>query len=711
MKRKLTAIALLVAMLASMFSVGMVAMAEVIDPVHDDPTHTLNQDQWVCTDIYHFSETPQCGYHVCDDPGAVCVEGCINSEHLANAELCDTNEEDCWPGCTLDTDHAHEGSCFPFVSSEWSCAYMGPPEETFACEVAHVYPEGIAGETVNLDLTAAEIANLSGYARPRAYEGKYYSLAETEIDGNEVDGYTVTMTYAYEEVTIPIMKLWTDRFDIGSFRPGSIDVMAYDENDLTTALGTVSLYPPENTSGLVGDPLLIFLRRWYGEMTLPMYDLSGKAIIYTFRDNAGDGYNCIPGTPSNDYMVENKLDEGKIPFAECVRGKKVWADNKNADGNRPEKIVLYIVNQDGKQIGNRFVLTGDMTADEWKFDLIFPISVDGVTQVYTLMEEPIPGYNFTTYSPTTEGATFFLTESGKNHAYLETAIVTGTNTPRGDTPDPEYVSLKVKKTWDNSVPANMLPDSIVFQLLANGQTVTGQTRTLTETGGWENSFNGLAKYDNSNNLIDYSVVELDPGSFTPRYGTVSKNGNFYEVTVTNSYRDDPDPEYVSLRVFKAWDIDNAPDTIVIPQSIAVQLYANGEPVSGRIITITMDNWQGSFTGLPKYDSSNNLIEYSVVELDPGVFTPENGEITINGNTYEIVITNIYIDDPDTPLGPAPTPTPDTGGDTTIEDGEVPLADSPRTADDINPLTAWILLAASLFGMGIVLVSTKRKVRK
>ena len=708
MKRKLTAIALLVAMLASMFSVGMVAMAEGIEP-HDDEDHIANTGGWSCIEtVTERGDTPECGEHICGESEPCVPTSCLNPDHKGSDD-CDANQEECVFNCSLDTGHTHADECYPIISSTWTCT---PPAATFACSFVHEYEYGA---TVNedLNLTAAEIANPLGYAKPLAYEGKYYSLTETDIDGNEVDGYTVTMTYAYEEITIPILKLWWDRFDLAALRPDFIDVVAYDitDTEFSTILGTTRLYPPENTTGLEGDALLMFLLQWSGPITLPKYDLSGNIISYIFVDDAGSGYNCIPGTPMNDYTVENELNKENVPIAECVVAKKVWNDNNNANGNRPDEISLYIVNQDGKQIGTKIKLSGDEHASEWWFTLFFPTAVDGVTQVYTLMEEPIPGYNFTTYSPTTEGATFFLTESGKNHDYLETAIVTGTNTPRGDTPDPEYVSLKVKKTWDNSVPANMLPDSIVFQLLANGQTVTGQTRTLTETGGWENSFNGLAKYDNSNNLIDYSVVELDPGSFTPRYGTVSKNGNFYEVTVTNSYRDDPNPEYVSLRVFKAWDIDNAPDTIVIPQSIAVQLYANGEPVSGRIITITMDNWQGSFTGLPKYDSSNNLIEYSVVELDPGVFTPENGEITVNGNTYEIVITNIYIDDPDTPLGPAPTPTPDTGGDTTIEDGEVPLADSPRTADDINPLTSWILLAASLFGMGIVLVSTKRKVRK
>ena len=699
MKRKLIAIALLVAMLASMLSVGMVAMAEGIE-LHDDEDHIANIGGWVCIEtVTERGDTPECGEHVCGESEPCEPSSCLNPNHK-DSDDCDAPEDDCVFTCILDTGHTeHTEECYEVISSAWTCT---PPVVTFECSFVHIYPHVTDYDAGNL--TEAEIADPSGYAKPLAHEGKYYSLAETSVDENDVDGYTITMTYAQEMVTVNLLKVWMDNLNIAKLRPTAITVWAYAENDLSTVIGTAELLPPVDNTGLTGTALEVFLYKWTGTITLPLFDSNGITIdSYVFVDDAGDGYNCIQGDVStivdDEYKIVNELDE-TTTFVECVVGKKVWNDNKNAAGNRPQKIFVYIVNQDGRQVGDKIPVDGGMTADEWEFTLFFPARVKGVLQVYTLREDTVPGYAFTTTG------SFSLDASGQNHDFTTAAIVIGTNTPREDPPPPETVNLRVIKQWDNSVPANMLPDSITVQLVADGQPVSGQTRTLTPDS-WENSFNGLLKY-NGSTLIEYSVVELNPGSFTPRYGTVTKNGSFYEVIVTNSYNDPPPPEYVSLRVFKEWDIVNAPDTIVIPQSIAVQLYADGQPVPGQIITITMDNWQGSFTGLPKYNG-NTLIEYSVVELDPGVFTPENSGITVNGNTYEIVITNIYIGDEDVPLGPPPTP--DTGGDTEIDDGEVPLTDAPRTADDINPLTAWILLATSLFGIGIVMVSTKKKVRK
>lgn len=88
--------------------------------------------------------------------------------------------------------------------------------------------------------------------------------------------------------------------------------------------------------------------------------------------------------------------------------------------------------------------------------------------------------------------------------------------------------------------------------------------------------------------------------------------------MTGGDREICSPEVV-VRGAKTWVGD---DEGTRPKSIEVQLYANGSPYvyqngnSSRLTLNDDNNWKYQFSQLPKYDSSNRKIDYSVKEIDP-----------------------------------------------------------------------------------------------
>lgn len=84
----------------------------------------------------------------------------------------------------------------------------------------------------------------------------------------------------------------------------------------------------------------------------------------------------------------------------------------------------------------------------------------------------------------------------------------------------ELTSRRVQKVWDDDGCEDKRPDSILVQLLENGETV--DTVVLSQENNWEYTWNNL---DGSS---EWQVVEADvPDSYTV---TVAQEGNLYIIT-------------------------------------------------------------------------------------------------------------------------------------------------------------------------------------
>ena len=286
---------------------------------------------------------------------------------------------------------------------------------------------------------------------------------------------------------------------------------------------------------------------------------------------------------------ETKIDGANItnthtPEVIELAGTKTWNDNSNQDGIRPESITVNLF-ADGEKITSQEVTKNN----DWKYVFSnLPKYKDGKVITYTITEDKVEGY-------TTKIADYNIT----NTHTAETTSVTGT------------------KTWnDNNNQDGKRPESIIVNLYANGRRV--DSKTVTEKENWTYTFDNLAKYSNGEE-IKYTVTENEV-----EYYTTEVTGH----NITNTHT----PETTSVTGTKTWNDNNNQDGIR-PDSITVNLFANGEKITSQEVTKNND-WKYVFSNLPKY-KDGKVIEYTITET------------VINGYTAEITgynITNTHTPD-------------------------------------------------------------------
>ena len=119
-----------------------------------------------------------------------------------------------------------------------------------------------------------------------------------------------------------------------------------------------------------------------------------------------------------------------------------------------------------------------------------------------------------------------------------------------------------------------------------------------------------------------------------------KNKETSKVTVTNNYT----TITVNVNGAKTWSGDDSQKDSR-PDSITVNLLANGKQVANKTVT-EADNWEYSFTDLPKYENGKEIV-YTVTEE-----SVENYSTTINGynitNSYtpgktSVTVTKAWVD--------------------------------------------------------------------
>ena len=399
-----------------------------------------------------------------------------------------------------------------------------------------------------------------------------YTVEEKAITGyhSEVNGYEITNTHEIEKTSISGKKTWNDNNNQDGIRPDSIKVsLKVDDKVIATKEVTES----DNWKYTFDD--------------LPVYE-NGKKISYTISEDKVSGYtDAVTG-----YDITN-THKTEIT---TVTVNKIWNDNSNNDGVRPDSIKINLY-ANGKLVKEEVVVTGN--GDNWSYTFTdLPMNENGENINYTVTEESVANY--------------------------ETSIdgLTITNTH-----DNEKTSISGTKTWnDNNNQDGIRPDSIKVNLIANGKVI--ETKEVTADDDWKYSFTNLDKYSNGEE-IDYEITEEDVEGYT---GVVDG----YNITNTHN------PIKTSLPVSKKWIDSNNQDGIR-PDSITIDLYADGTLLSDKTVTIKdSDNWNYTYTNLDKY-SNGKEINYTVKEREVSSYETTY-EVTDNGiniiNTHspsEIVI--------------------------------------------------------------------------
>ena len=198
-----------------------------------------------------------------------------------------------------------------------------------------------------------------------------------------------------------------------------------------------------------------------------------------------------------------------------------------------------------------------------------------------------------------------------------------------DKMDKTYV--KVSKEW-----VGPKGSSATIHLWADGVD-TGKSVTLNERNNWQHTFEGLKKKNTDGSEIRYTVKEDAITNYDSSITGDMENG--FTVTNTNT-------EKISVPVKKVWVGKEA-------DSATIKLLADG--TEKESVTLTKDdNWEHTFSNLPKYADDGHEIEYTVdeVHIDGYSTTISGTDVTGFNITNTILITPVPPVTP-TPVVPSP----------------------------------------------------------
>ncbi|MDR2976141.1 MAG: Cna B-type domain-containing protein [Streptococcaceae bacterium] len=199
-----------------------------------------------------------------------------------------------------------------------------------------------------------------------------------------------------------------------------------------------------------------------------------------------------------------------------------------------------------------------------------------------------------------DGGTLIASDSTSAHYYGQ----------GGDATGDQLIDVSGRKIWnDNNNVFGSRPASIGVELLQNGIYVKQMTVIADPDGSWNFEFTNVPEFDAAGKAYEYTVKEMD----TPAGYSSSVTG----TTITNTYTAN---ELISLSGKKVWKDQNNVDGLR-PSSINVHLLANNVVAQSMEVT-SAENWQYSFSNLPKLDESGNAITYSVSEDPVAGYTSE-----------------------------------------------------------------------------------------
>ncbi len=445
----------------------------------------------------------------------------------------------------------------------------------------------------------------------------YYWTEETQLPGYTVEAAqqngeksfvtTLTNTHAPEKTSATVEKRWRDNDNQDQKRPESITVILKKSvNGLVDTVDTYTL-----TAGADGS--------WKKTVdNLPKYE-NGTEIQYFWEESQEglNGYQSLPSETANNMTL---LINAYTPEETSVSVQKVWNDDGNRDGIRPESITvtLYAEADDvAKHKVDEAVLNETNHWAATKSGLAK--NVNGKPYTYTWEEENVPdGYTLTT---------------GYDSEDTDKTILTNTHTP-------ETVNATVVKVWDDADNQDgKRPQDLTVTLMKN-ETVVVQTVTLDAVHNWTAKVENLAKNENGT-PIRYSWVEgTMPEGYSLESTAVTDEKNSDDVvigtitTLTNIYA----PGKVSASVKKVWDDANNQDGIR-PETLRVNLLKNGQATDQFVILSEENRWSATLDNLDEY-TDGTLNEYTWSEELPNGYTvtvsdPDEVGTTTLTNTHTL----------------------------------------------------------------------------
>ena len=190
---------------------------------------------------------------------------------------------------------------------------------------------------------------------------------------------------------------------------------------------------------------------------------------------------------------------------------------------------------------------------------------------------------------------------------------------------PEYITLRVKKVWnDSNDRAELRPSFVDVQLWGNG--VVRDTARLTAENYWTHLWTGL------NKAYEWEIREVNvPEGYTSEIEWTDAN----TVTITNTY----EPEITTIKVIKVWN-DNDDSAHARPEYVEAALYGDGVLVD-TVRLSEANGWSYTWTDLLK-DVKWEVREPELPERYTSQVTWIDDNTVAIVNTYEPEETTVVI---------------------------------------------------------------------
>ena len=175
--------------------------------------------------------------------------------------------------------------------------------------------------------------------------------------------------------------------------------------------------------------------------------------------------------------------------------------------------------------------------------------------------------------------------------------------------------ITVNKTWSDDNNANGKRPTSIKYVLKGGDTPIEQivTGNVTTNENWSYTFENVPKYNDRNELINYTLEEEPVVQDGFKFYKKSISGDMNDgFDVTNTFK--IPTETISVKADKHW-ADNSNQAKKRPTSIILRLKNGAEIVEDKTLTGTGNDWTYTFENVPKYNQFGNEVNYSLEELE------------------------------------------------------------------------------------------------
>lgn len=463
---------------------------------------------------------------------------------------------------------------------------------------------------------------------------EYTGSENTDSTTGAVTGFTNTIKDIDKTADVKVTKVWKDGQNAEDTRPASVKLILHRSVTKSGATETDDTfneyYVFEQVAGSYQS------REEHTFQDLDVYDADGFKYTYTVtEDGVNDNDKILAGKGGVKYgvsydqeslTVTNALGESSDTVK--VRVAKLWKDDANADGTRPDSISIIVA---GKTVTLDGTVDKDGEIEAWVAVFELP-RFDGDGKKITYTASDVAEVKAAKYQT---GKVEAVAVSGYSFAFVVTNEL-----------EQKHFDITVEKNWNTETgikwegfPKNAAhPDSVEVVLSGDGKTYP---LTLDATNQWKNTQENLPRYDKDGKVISYAVKEVSVSGYQPS-GTEKANwkldketGN-YTISIENTFIQ----ERTSVSGQKYWKDGNSVSNR--PASIRVGLLANGTLVETKTVTAN-DDWQYAFNDLPLYSGwPSTAIKYTVRELNGETPVEPNGTITYespaNSEKYTYTVT-------------------------------------------------------------------------